>query len=183
MDDDTTTTGTGTPAGEGTDALLASKLGNLKARRQEVVEKQLLERRVPRWTDPYIWVQYKPIPHSLIRSGFTRIDAAPPSKKAQVELEANMDLLIRGCVAVYATLEPDEDADRYSLRNGDPFGPPTTFDPDLAENLGLGEGVSSARAVVKELFIVDGDVLAHGRALSEFSGYRDKEADDEALGE
>lgn len=179
-EDDTTTRDLETTTRPTTDP--TSKLGNLKARRQEVVAKQFLEKRVPRWTDPYIWVSYKPVEHALIRAGYTRIDNAPPSKKAQVELEANMDLLIRACVAVYATFEPTEDAQRWSLRPDDPTGPPTRFDPDLAANLGLDEH-ATARAVVKDLFIVDGDLLAHGRALSEFSGYREKEADDETLGE
>lgn len=155
-----------------------SVLSNLKARREKIREGEKLVLPVPRWSDPELVVKYQPLEHSIIRAAQTRVEKAPKAKRFQVELEGNMDLLIRGCVAVVAKLDGQE----YSLRPDDPEGEPTTFDPDLAENLGLGEN-ATARQVVKELFITDGDILSHAKSLVEFSGYRETEADEQIQGE
>jgi hypothetical protein len=157
-----------------------SVLGNLKARREQIFQGEVLDLPVPRWRDPQIHVQYKPVEHSTIRAGQTRMEKAPKNRRYQVEVEANCDLLIKGCVAVYARLEGD--SSRYSLRPDDWEGDPTTFDPDLAENLGLPES-ATARDVVRELFMTEGDILSHAQQLIEFSGYRETEADESVEGE
>lgn len=165
-----------------TAATRLSRLGDLKERRQAILESAVLDRKVPRWNDPEVWVRYKPIDHSVIRAGFARIDSAPPAKKGEVEVNANADLLIRACVGVYAKL-PDVDPEaEFSLRPDDPEGEPTRFDPDLATCLGLPDK-ATAREVVKKLFITEGDIIAHAKAVAEFSGYTEDETDTDFLGE
>lgn len=156
-----------------------SILGSLKERRQQVLEEQVLTLPVPRWEDPAISVKYKPVEHTLIRQTQTRVDGIKDkAKKFEAEVDGNADLLIRGCVAVVAILGGRE----YSLRPDDPHGEPTTFDGDLAQNLGLGDR-ASAREVVRALFIAQGDIMSASQALVQFSGYRETEADATVAGE
>lgn len=159
-----------------------SILSSLKERRQQVLEQQVLRLPVPRWDDPVIVVMYKPVEHGFIKAAQTRVEKAGADKKADVELEANADILIRGCTGVVAVVDGTE----YSLRPGDEGGEPTVFDKDLAENLGV-EGVggkpATARQVVRSLFITDGDILSAANELIKFSGYRETEADAALVGE
>lgn len=159
-----------------------SILSSLKERRQQVLEQQVLRLPVPRWENPAIVVMYKPVEHGFIKTAQIRVEKAPPDKQADVELDANVDILIRGCVGVVAIIDGKE----YSLRPGDEEGEPTVFDQDLAENLGV-EGVNgkppTARAVVRSLFITDGDILSAANELVKFSGYRETEADAAVVGE
>lgn len=154
-----------------------SVLGNLKERRQKVVEAQVLSLPVPRWTDPNIVVKYKPVDHEVIRQAQQRVEAAPANKKASVEVDANADVLIRGCLGVVGVVDGEE----YSLREGDPNGEPTLFDADLANSLGLGK--STARQVVRALFIAEGDIISAAGKLGQWSGYREAEADESLSGE
>lgn len=159
-----------------------SVLSSLKERRQQVLEQQILSLPVPRWEDPVIVVKYKPVEHGFIRAAQDRVRKAGNDKKADVEIEANADMLIRGCVGVAAIVDGKE----YSLRPGDEEGELTVFDKDLADNLGV-EGVGgkppTARAVVRSLFITDGDILSAANELVKFSGYRETEADTVLVGE
>jgi len=155
-----------------------SILSNMKERRQQVLAAQELPLPVPRWTDPVIVVKYKPLPHELIRSSQTRLDAAPKAKRAAMEVDLNADLLIKGCTAVVAVIDDRE----YSLRSGDPEGEPTLFDADLAENLGLDDS-AKARDVVRALFITEPDIISAAQSLITWSGYKETEADDSLRGE
>ena len=159
-----------------------SVLGSLKERRQEVLEAQVLDLPVPRWTDPVIVVRYKPVEHGFIRRAQDAVNNAPKREKYETELNGNADILIRGCVAVVAVVDGQE----YSLREGDSDGEPTVFDEDLALNLGV-EGAGgkrpTAREVVRALFITQGDILSAAQGVVEFSGYRETEADSAISGE
>lgn len=163
--------------GSGDEGRGPSVLLSLKERRQQVLKEQILSLPVPRWSDPAIVVKYQPVPHAFIRKAQSRLEKATKERRAELEIEANADILIHGCVAVVAVLDGRE----YSLRPGDPEGEPTTFDADLAENLGV-EG-SSARKVLRALFLTDGDIMSAATELIKFSGYRETEADAELLGE
>lgn len=157
-----------------------SVLGQLSKRHDDIKNAQQLTMAIPRWSDPEIWVRLKPIAHEDIRRAMERIDKAQKAMRGQVELEQNIDLLIKACIGVFATL--GDDPTEYSLRPDDPEGDHTRFDHDLAANLGLSEGVS-ARHVVKALYITEGDILSHAKALIEWSGYRDTEAEETIAGE
>lgn len=159
-----------------------SILSSLKERRQQVLEEQILRLPVPRWDDPVIVVLYKPVDHGFIRGSQKRVEKASKDRQADVELEANADILIRGCVGVVGVIDGRD----FSLRPNDPYGEPTVFDADLAENLGL-EGIGgkppTARRVLQNLFITDGDILSAATEVIKFSGYREAEADSTILGE
>lgn len=159
-----------------------SVLSSLKERRQQVLEEQVLRLPIPRWDNPAITVKYKPVEHSFIRQAQNRVEKANKDRKADTEVEANADILIRGCVGVIAIVDGKE----YSLRPGDENGEPTLFDQDLAENLGMesiGGKPPTARKVLQNLFITDGDILSAATELIRFSGYREAEADSTILGE
>lgn len=173
-EDDTTTAPT--PSANRVESLL----GGLKARRQEIVESATIDLPVPRWKDPAIVVRYKPVDHGLIRRAQNLVDKAPKNEKASLEVDVNADVLIAGCVGVFALIDDDET--EYSLRPGDPHGDHTRFDPHLAENLGLSDG-ANARATVRALYMFDGDLIAAAGAVIEFSGYKEAEADERLKGE
>lgn len=159
-----------------------SILLSLKERRQQVLEEQVLRLPVPRWEDPVIVVHYGPVEHTFIKAAQTRMEKAGNDKKADAEVDANADILIRGCKAVVAVVDGKE----YSLRPDDPEGEPTVFDQDLAENLGVagvGGKPPTARQVVRALFITQGDILSAANELIKFSGYRETEADAAIVGE
>lgn len=159
-----------------------SFLSSLKERREEVLAEQVLRLPVPRWNDPVIIVKYKPVPHGFIRAGQQRVEKASARQKSEIEVDANADILINGCVGVMAVVDGRE----YSLRPDDPNGDLTLFDEDLAENLGV-EGVGgrppTARSVVRALFLTDGDILSAAGEIVKFSGYRETEADSDLSGE
>lgn len=156
-----------------------SALTHLRDRREAIVQEQILERRVPRWSDPEIWVRYEPVDFDIADKVRKMSERSKGRLTSQQILDANIDALIAGCIGVYATLEGDER--QFSLKPGEPEGPLTTFDADLAQNFGLPEG-TTARQVVRTLFLTDGDILYHGQELSKFSGFAGEEAN-EQLGE
>lgn len=153
-----------------------SVLGQLKERREEIKKSSTIHLPVPRWEDPKIVVQYRPVDHKVFRRVNRVIELAPEGKKSEVEVQQNSDVLAEAVVGVYAVIG----GKKYSLREGDPTGEPTKFDEDLANNLGCN---NSARAVVKALYIFDGDIISTAGKIAEFSGYKEQEADEEVLGE
>lgn len=155
-----------------------SLLGRIQARRDEILAGEHLDLAVPRWTDPEIIVRYHPVDHRVIRRAQGAIEKAPKDRRAAVEVDANADILINGCSAVLARLDGKD----YSLRLNDPGGEPTTFDADLAANLGLDSG-ATARAVVRALFITEGDMFSAAVKLGQWSGYVEAEADEAVEGE
>lgn len=157
MDDETT------PA-----AAPTTLLGNLRAKRQELVADQTLDLQVPGWSNPEIWVRYRPASHPEVRGPLQRIEKMPAKEKGEAEFNANIDLLVNTCLAVYATI----DGKQYSLRPGQPDGELTKFDEALAENLGVTP--ATARATARALFLKDGDIVSHASSLIRWSGYVDE---------
>ncbi len=154
-----------------------SFLDKLAKRREEILAEQILDLGVPRWDDPDIHVLYKPLSHEVIRKTFRRVEKAKPAERDRVEVEANADLLVKACTGIYALI----DDERYSLRPGDEKGELTTFDEDLAENLGVED--RRAISVCRALFFTDGDMLQHVIQLQRFSGYAEDDTDRQLEGE
>jgi hypothetical protein len=183
------------PASSRSDRDPTSILGQLGKRREAIAAAQVLTKKVPRWRDPVIEVDYGLVDHDVVSRAQRYVNKAvqdQPRNRAErrasggkgdsigrAELDANCDVLIAGCQAVVAVI----DGVRYSLREGDPHGEPTTFDPDLADNLGLPDDDRDARAVVKALFISEGDIIRAAREVAEFSGYTLGVVDEELEGE
>lgn len=165
-------TNTETPRPVGADP--TSIFGKLEQQREQVVSEQTKVLRVQRWHDPDIYVRYKLVDHEIIRRALGKIDDAKKADKGKIELEANCDVLIAGCVEVWGEL----DGNRYSLNPDDVHGEYTTFDSDLGRNLGLSEQCT-ARQVVRRLFLSDGDVLATAGTIIAWCGYSQDEIDGE----
>lgn len=159
-----------------------SILGQLSQRRKDIIEGDFRDYRIPRWSNPSIFVRCRPLPHEVIDKARKRVERVPKAERSAAELNANADLLVHASASdgVFAMLPGDET--RYSLNPADPTGEWTLFDADLAANLGLPEG-STARQVCRALFLADGDLMATVAELIEFSGYTTERADEEVLGE
>lgn len=159
------------------DAPTGSALFDLRAIREKKLAALYIDLPVPRWGDegtPEIVVRYKPTKPSVALSATEKRRSA---KDPEWLMLANADVLVDACVGVYAVYKGKQ----YSLRPGEPDGPWTRFDPDLAENLGL----STKRAVdvVRALYLTDGDLIGAVNALAEWSGTVLPKVDEEALGE
>lgn len=159
-----------------------SPLGGLAARKRQIVEDTTLKLRVPRWENPEIWIEYSPADHPTIRKNQIRLEKMKSGDLPEAEMNANADLLVKHTIRVYAILDDTE----YSLRLNDPEGDHATFDPDLAENLGLtgdDKPTPTARQTCRAVFITDGDLTGHANDLIKWSGYRTREADEAFEGE
>lgn len=159
-----------------TDSSTLSVLGQLKAKRENVVSNNHIDMPVPRWDSPVIVVRYGPLDHNEFKRAGRQVDRAADNKKAEVEVNVNCDLLARAVQGVYGIVG----GQKYSLRPGDHNGDWTKFDDDLAKNLGCG---NTAREIIKSLYITEGDILSTAGKLAEFSGYKEQEADDSIAGE
>jgi len=146
---------------------------SLKARRAELAEKLWIDLRVPRWTEPAVFVRYAPI-------NTVQVDKAVAKRQNKKtddwSLLANADILINACLGVYATLDGNSD-EKYSLVPGNEHAPWTKFDQDLGRALGLDQHASQATDVVKELYLTDGDLIAAANQVFEFSGVSNEKVD------
>jgi hypothetical protein len=86
----------------------------------------------------------------------------------------NAQVLVSSCIGVYAVegeppLEGEDTRQKLSLRDGDPHGDWTKFDPDLAEALGLRPDCG-AIAVVQALYLTESDITSTAAQLLRWSG-------------
>lgn len=156
------------PAGL-TPAAPDSPLAGLRASRDKARQKLTTDLRVPR-LEPEVYVRYKPIPLGRINAVNT---ALGKSKATDKEVSANAAILADVCVGVFTV---DED--------GEPVGDPSEwprFDQDLAEILGVPK-LNRGSAIVRELYLTDGDIVATVRKLSEWSGFAHDQLEREAEG-
>lgn len=163
----------------------ASPLSNLRARRESILAQQVLDLPVPRWEDPTLVVRYRPVDHTLISKSRARIDKATKNQQGQVELDTNTDLIVQGCVGVFARIggvpHACTDVDVWEPIDLDAYDGWDRFSPHLGETLGA-EG-QTARAVARALFFTDGDIMSHANEVIQFSGYKEADTDDEISGE
>lgn len=171
-----------------------SPLGSLKKRRAQIADKLFLELKVPRWDTPdadgergpEIWVRYRPAAPSGAAKKAEQFNRMGGKKPDDWAVQLNAQVLVQCCEAVYAVQgdapeEGEEDArPKISLREGDPYGTLTKFDPDLADALGIEN--ANAQAVVRKLYFTEGDLIAAANKLMEWSGVANDEAEDGFLG-
>lgn len=159
-------------------AAQASPLLSLRERREAITKNLHLDLRVPRWGEvdagPQIWIRFEPANPSEFGD---RIEKAQKntSKPKDWMIRENANVLVKSCVGVFA-VQGDEPADdevdtreRLSLREGDPYGAWTKFDPDLAEALGLPANCG-AIAVCRALFLTEADLTGCANKLLRWSG-------------
>jgi hypothetical protein len=154
-----------------------SPLAALRDRRQKLLSDLYTDLRVPRWGDdggPQIFVRYGPAQPSEFRD---RIEKRQKQQKKPKDwmVQENCQILVTSCIGVYAVEgdapaegEPDTRA-KLSLRDGDPHGDWTKFDPDLAYSLGLDENCGAV-AVVRALYFTEPDIDAAVQQLLRWSG-------------
>lgn len=160
------------PAGTG------SALALLRDRRAATLQKLYTDVRVPRWGDsdggPRIFVRYAPAAPSEFQD---RLDKAAKAQKKAPDwvVRENSQILVSSCVGVFAVEgdapydQEDDTIVRLSLRDGDPHGAWTKFDPDLAYSLGLPEN-AGAIAVVRALYFTEPDISSTVNQLLTWSG-------------
>lgn len=148
-------------------AAAGSPLANLRARRQAAADRLHLDLAVPR-LDPPVFVRFRPITQAEIN----RINAQHAKSKAKdVDVVVNAVSLATCCLGVF-------DDTTVELVDA---GEAPKFDEDLAELLELPEG-SKAVDVVRGLYLTDGDVIAAGAELAQWSGYRWQDLERESEG-
>lgn len=145
-----------------------SALSGLRARRDAARKKLHLDLAVPR-LDPPVYVRFEPVPQERL----TRIARQYKDSKARdVEVVMNAVHLASACIGVFAEVDGQPE--------GDPDSWPR-FDADLAEILGLPASTSPVD-IVRDLYLTDGDVIATGTRLVEWSGYAWQDIERDAAG-
>lgn len=151
------------PAAEG------SPLAGLRANRDRARQRLHLDLRVPR-LDPPIGVRYAPLPKTVIDKANKAIAEGKAEDREVVEKSV---VLAHVCLGVFAIGD-----------DGKPVGDPSTwpkFDQELASILGLPES-SGAVAVVRDLYLTDGDIVAAVAELGEWSAQAERLADEDLAG-
>lgn len=144
----------------------SSALARLRARAAEIAEEVAeFHIPVPRYTDPQVWVRYRPLdPDRAAVVVEKRAKAKAADGKAHRLLYANIDLLVEGCAGIYLLDGQTEvSIDEHNPDNFDP-----TFRSDAAAALvrTLPRGVNliegaPADHVCRWLFATDADLMAH----------------------
>lgn len=154
-----------------------SPLAALRDRRKKMAELLHKDFRVPRWGDdggPMIYVRYAPAAPSEYADRFEKLQKQQNKPKDWV-VSANAQILVGACIGVYACEGPEpvdgepDNRPKLSLRDGDPHGAWTKFDPELADSLGLAPNCG-AIAVVRGLYLTEGDIISTAAKLQRWSG-------------
>lgn len=140
-----------------------SALASLRARRDAATATLWIDLEVPRY-DPPVYVRYTPLALARIRQVERRHEKY---KGPDRDLRTNAVLLGEACAGVWTR---DADGEPVSIDPSDPHGPWPCFDARLAELL---EEPASLGVVdvVRALYVTDGDLVATGAKVSDFSGY------------
>jgi len=154
--------------------IVSTPIRSLRDRRTQIVEDLYTDLKVPRWENPQVFVRFNPINTTQMNAS---VKKRSNSKAPDWPLRANADVLVMSCVGIYAVYEDEPDV-KYSLREGDPNGPWTKFDPDLCKALGIEEGTTDQHVnAVKGLYFTDGDIGDAADKLLRFSNITNDEAD------
>jgi hypothetical protein len=167
-----------------------SPMVSLRAQRAKIQSRLYIDIRVPRYGDgdggPRIYVRYNPLNPSDHSDRIQKAQKAKNKPKDWMTRE-NAQMLVSACVGVWAWQGDDDPIElleqagddpealaqvrgrQLSLREGDPHGGWTRFDPDLADALGLPENCGAQR-VVRALYFTEGDLTASMNRLMAFSG-------------
>jgi hypothetical protein len=153
------------------DSIPTHPLAALRARREQIVGELYTDIKVPRWDEPEIYVRFKPVSTTKLAAS---IEKRRKAKEDNWSILANADILIDACVGIYAVI-PGSDQ-KLSLREGDPYGEWTKFDPALAEAIGI-VGKRATDAVLG-LYLTEGDLIDTANKLLKWSNIANDEADE-----
>ena len=159
--------------GEAEVKLDLSPLAALRTRREQLVNELYIDVKVPRWESPEIYIRFKPVSAVRLNSA---IERRRKQKGDDWSILANADMLIDCCIGVYAVVDGNYE-EKLSLREGNPRGPWTKIDKDLAFAL----GVEAERAVdaCLGLFFTEGDLIDVSNKLFKWSGIAGDEVDED----
>jgi hypothetical protein len=117
----------------------------LRERWEALKEDKTIDLEIPGVPGDVLQVRYGPLPNEELKKLQKRGQAPGASAMA-----VNADTLIRACQAILVPVSADEEAPLDTLTDDE--GDPIVFDVRLAEFLGFGDEVKSAREVVYRLF-------------------------------
>lgn len=155
-----------------TPAAPGSVRASLRDRREAAVSSLHIDLEVPR-LDPPVFVRYAPIPKAKINAANEKV---AKSKDPETDIIANASLLIGACLGVFEVIDGEE----VSIVADDRDGPWPKFDADLARELGVKAG--KATAVVRSLYLTDGDVVSTVGKIGEWSGYAAEQSERDTEG-
>lgn len=164
--------------------IAASPFDGLRQKLQKVRDTLTTDFEVPRWPELMglrVFVRCAPTEGGFISE---QTEKWQRSKLQDWRTTVNAQVLVSACRGVYAiepkaTLPPEYEATpgdgiALSMREGDPDGPWTRFDQDLATRLGVTE--QDAIVTCKALFFTPGDVDFMALALIDWSAKTPEEA-------
>jgi hypothetical protein len=144
-----------------------SPLDGLRDKLREASEKLYVDLEVPRWQELIgirVFVRYLPLSPAYANATSLKFEKIGGD---DWQIQANAQLLVKYCVGVYVQ---DRTGDKLSMRPGDPDGPWTKFDDQLADALGPSRVKErSAIGTCRGLYWTDGDVTAAALALADWS--------------
>lgn len=143
-----------------------SLLDSLAARREEIAQQHVITVHVPLWDAPTIRLRLKALDHERITAIGAKADAAPDKARAKEQLRAAAALVAAACLGVAVGDHPEVPA----------------HDPDLKAGLEVDESEPTS-AVIKALFVTDGDLLAMSNTVMKHSGYGNAAIDEALAGE
>lgn len=142
-----------------------SVLGNLAAKRQQIVEGRVLKLPVEGWQDPSIIVHYKPLSMKQVRSSMKKTERADKEGNAEGIVDANAGALVDACTKIVIG------------SNEYPQGFGT---PEIAEALDCDQ---RAVEVCRAIYIDDGQISSAAAQLLHWSGYIKETIDADFSGE
>jgi len=164
-----------TQAGEQDEVVTTAEfnpLVSLRDRRKAIIDDMFIDIKVPRWSEPEIYVRFRPISAVTLNK---KVETRRKQGGEMWSILANADILADACIGIYGVMDGDLD-NKISLRDGDPKGEWTKFDGFLMEALGL-EATRASDAVMS-LYLTEGDLIATANKLFEWSGIASNEADE-----
>lgn len=154
---------------------------SLKARRAEIVNNLYTDLRVPRYSDPEIYVRYAPVDAVKMGQSWDRRSKQKDDTGKVPDdwgIRANADVLIASCQGLYAKFSDSPD-EFLSLRENDPYGQWTKFDQDLAQAMGIDLPTKDPVAtLVRKVYLTDGDLGEAVDRLMKFSNISANQADE-----
>jgi len=174
MDVEVTSGGPSADAEAGESVAPRTPMFDLKARAREIRDNLHLVLQVPRWKEPDVFVKFKPVASEEFAAtqGKRERDGGPGWV-----LLSYCDAIADSCEEVYFCHPDDADLphaerQKFSMTTGDPYGPKTRFDHNLAEALGLiiaPDDPNKIAAIVRGLYLTDGDIIAAAGDLLDWS--------------
>jgi len=146
---------------------------SLRERRSAAKKVLHLDRRVPR-LDPPVFVRFKPIPSAKIDQLNVQMSKSKDPDKTAV---MNARAVAHSCIGIFEKV----DGENVSIDTDHPDEDWPVFDGRLAELLGVPD-TGRPEDLVRALYLTDGDVIKAATELTTWSGYAERDEDEEFAG-